>query len=452
MTKLKPITSIAGLLLLLILTTGCTLRSLIPASPTPVDTATPEVTATSELEASPLPAAATGESLLDEPVTPEPELPIRLTLWTVAAVSTQAGGEAGDLFNRGIEAFEKTYPDIRVSVVLKNESGKGSVADYLRTASKVAPSVLPDVVVLNVADLAPLARSGLIVPLDELLSSALMDDLLPGARAAGSVDEQLMGVPFEMEVEHLIYNTNKVPSTPLVWTDVISANTTYLFPAKGRNGLVNDAFLIQYLALGGRLQDDEGGPFLDEQALQAALEYYHQGVEAGVILPEVLNIGNPDEIWPAYVAAQVGMAHTRSQRFLSDKDVLRSTQFAAIPTRDGKPLTIGRGRALAVVTRSPERQAAARLLIEWFVAPDNNVAWSQATSYIPTRYAAFNLIGGDDPYWPFLQSQLEVAVPSPAFPEYDQIGRVLQQAVIEVLSGETTPEEAAAAAVDAITP
>jgi maltose-binding protein MalE len=86
------------------------------------------------------------------------------------------------------------------------------------------------------------------------------------------------------------------------------------------------------------------------------------------------------------------------------------------------------------------------------MATDNNVAWSQVTSYLPTRHAAFVLIGDDDPYWPFLQHQLEVAVPSPAFPEYDQIGRVLQQAVIEVLSEEATPEEAAASAVDAITP
>ncbi len=266
------------------------------------------------------------------------------------------------------------------------------------------------------------------------------------------VDGQLMGIPFEMDVEHLIYNTNKVTSTPIAWTDVISANTTYVFPAKGTNGLVNDAFLIQYLALGGRLQDDEGQPFLDEQALRAALEYYRRGVEEDVIPPEILTIGSPDEIWPDYVAAQVGMAHASGHRFLSDKSVLRSTDFASIPTHDGTPLTIGHGRGLAIVTHDPDRQATAARLIEWLMEPNNNVAWSRATMYLPTRYAAFNLIGDEDLYWSFLQHQLEIAVPSPSFPEYDQIGRVLQQAVIEVLGEEATPEEAAAAAVDAISP
>jgi ABC-type glycerol-3-phosphate transport system substrate-binding protein len=261
-----------------------------------------------------------------------------------------------------------------------------------------------------------------------------------------------VGIPFEMDVEHLIYNTNKVSTPPLVWTDIISASTPYVFPAKGRNGLVNDAFLIQYLALGGQLQDEEGQPFLDEQAVRAILEYYRQGVEEGIIPADVLTIGDPGDIWSNYVSAQVGIAHVNSHRFLSDRDVLSSTQFGTIPTRDGTPLTIARGRTMAIVARDPKRRAMAANLIEWLMAPDNNAAWNRATSYLPTRYASFELIGDSDPYWPFLQHQLEVAVSPPVFPEYDQIGRVLQQAVIEVLSEEATSEEATTAAVQAITP
>jgi ABC-type glycerol-3-phosphate transport system substrate-binding protein len=451
MIRRSHIACIAGLLTLL-LAVSCTSQFPLPPLPMVVSTVSPEISPTVEESATSTPPVETAEAQADENTTPESELPIQLMVWTVEAVSAQAEGDAGAVFGRGLAAFENTYPDVQISVMLKNESGKGSVSDYLRTTSQAAPDVLPDVAVLNMVDLAQVARTGLIVPLDGLLSPSLIDDLLPGARAAGTVDGQLMGIPFEMDVEHLIYNTNKVASTPILWTDVISANTTYAFPAKGKNGLVNDAFLIQYLALGGRLQDDEGRPFLDEQALRAALEYYRQGVEAGVIPLEVLTIGSPDEVWPDYVAAQVGMAHVNSHRFLSDKSVLRSTEFASIPTHDGAQLTIGRGRSLVIATHSPNRQAVAAQLIEWLMAPDNNVAWSQATSYLPSRYAAFNLIGDDDPYWPFLQHQLEVAVPAPAFPEYNEIGRVLQQAVIEVLSEEATPEEAAAAAVDAITP
>jgi ABC-type glycerol-3-phosphate transport system substrate-binding protein len=216
--------------------------------------------------------------------------------------------------------------------------------------------------------------------------------------------------------------------------------------------LVNDAFIIQYLALGGRFQDEEGQPYLNEQALIATLGYYQQGLEAGVIPSEVLTIGAPDDIWPSYVSAEVGMTHVTSHRFVNDRSVLRSTEFVTVPTHDGTSLTIGRGRTLAIVTRDANRQAMAARLIEWLMAPDNNAAWNGAAAYLPTRYAAFRSIGDSDPYWPFLEHQLEIAVPPPDFPEYDQVARVLQQAVIEVLSEEATPEEAASAAIDAITP
>ena len=438
--------------LLLLFAAGCTSQIPFFAPPTTVATRQSEASVTPEVSAAATPLGETAEAQADEANTPESELPVQLTLWTIKAVSPQAEGDAGAVFDNGLTAFENTHPDVQISVVLKNDSGKGSVPDYLRTASQAAPNVLPDLVVLNMVDLAHAAQTGVVVPLDGLLLPSLVDDLLPGARAAGVVDGQLMGVPFEMNVEHLIYNTNKVTSTPITWTGVISADTTYVFPAKGKNGLVNDAFLIQYLALGGRLQDDEGRPFLDEQALRAALGYYHQGVEEGVIPPKVLAVSSPDEIWPDYVAAQVGMAHVSGSRFLGDRSVLNSTDYAGVPTHDGTPLTIGHGRALAIVAQDPDRQALAARLIEWLMEPDNNVAWSRATLYLPTRYAAFDLIGDEDPYWTFLEHQLETAVPSPSFAEYDQIGRVLQQAVIEVLSEEATPEEAAAAAVDAISP
>lgn len=440
---------IAGLVLLS-LVVSCVPQ--LNLAPSPSTTVTPDSEASLELTATPSQATATTVAQPVEVLPTESPAPPSLTLWTVEAVSPQAAGEAGRIFNNGLKAFQTTYPNVSVTVVLKNESGKGSVLDYLRTASLAAPTVLPDVVVLNTDDLSQLARSGLAVPLDALISPALIDDLLPAARAAGSVGGQLVGIPFEMDVEHLIYNTNKVSTTPMVWTDVISANTNYVFPAKGRNGLVNDAFLIQYLALGGRLQDDEGQPFLDGQALQAVLEYYHQGVQEGVVSPDILNVGTPDEIWPSYVSAEVGIAHVTSHQFLRDRSVLQSTQFAAIPTHDATPLSIGRGQALVIVGQDPNRQEMAAHLIEWLMAPENNAAWNQATTHLPTRYSVFEKIGDSDPYWPFLQRQLEVAVPPPTFPEYDQIGRVLQQAVIEVLSEEATPEEAATAAVAVITP
>jgi ABC-type glycerol-3-phosphate transport system substrate-binding protein len=409
-----------------------------------------------KVAASPLPSPEVIQGP-SAPVTTPAETPlvaltrtsIDLTLWTIEAVSPQADGKAGEAFAASLRTFGDRYPNVSVKVRLKNVSGKGSVLDYLRTASQVAPRVLPDVVVLDTTEVMLAARAGVLVPLDAHIAPAVITDLLPAARAAGTVDGQLMGIPFEADVEHLVFNSSKIAAAPLTWSAILSANTTYRFPAKGRNGLVNDSFLIQYVALGGKLVGDDGAPFLDEQVLALVLEYYRQGVQVGVIPSDVLEAGDTNDLWPDYVAAKTGIVHVHVGRFLTDRNLLRSSQYADIPTQDGKPLTISRGRALAVTSRDPTQQAMAARLIEWMLDPDQAALWNQATVSIPTRYATFKRMGGD-PYWEFLQHQMEVAVPAPAFPQYDQIGRVLQQAVVEVLSGDATPQDAAAAAVDAI--
>ena len=402
--------------------------------------ATPKITVTAD--ASDTPA-------VDVPSDDLPTIPMQVTLWTVESVSPQAEGEVGEAFANGIRAFESRHPNVSVAVKIKNDSGKGSVLDYLRTASSVAPSVLPDVVVLDTADLATAARAGVLVALDDRLAPGLINDLLPGARMAGTFEGQLVGMPFEADIEHIAYDTAKIAEAPLTWQDVLSATTTYRFPAKGRNGLVNDSFLIQYFALGGRLLDDEGMPALDEAALTAVLEYYRLGVVSGVIPADVLTAASADDLWPGFVSGDTGIVHVRARRFIQERSALRTGQYADVPTQKGEPLTILRGRALAITSRDTAQVAAAVSLIEWLMEPNNAVAWHRITATLPTRHETLQRMG-DDPYWDFLRRALETAVPAPSFPQYDQIGRVLQQAVMEVIGGDSTPEEAAAAALDVI--
>ncbi len=422
------------------------------ASITPVvDTIPPSDTSTTVTSALPNPSTISTFQLTEQPMDgTTPGASITLTLWTVEPVSPEATGKAGEVFAQGIRSFMDRYPHVTVVVKLKNETGKGSVFDYLRTASQVAPSVLPDVAVLDLTDLAAAARAGVVFPLDELVAPGLINDLLPGARAAGSVDEKLMGMPFEADLEHILFSTKQLATPPLTWDDVLNAGVPYRFPAKGRNGLANDCFLIQYLAAGGRFLDEEGNPTLDEAVLASVLDYYLRGVQAGVIPLDVLDATSADDLWSWYANNPNGIAHVRARRYMQERFQLRNTRFATIPTRDGKPLTLVRGRALAITARDPSQQAIAARLIEWLLQPDNVVVWNQITFSVPTCYTTLNR-WGSDPYLDFLRQQMEVALPVPSFPQYDQIGRVLQQAVLEVLSGDATPEEAAAAAVSAIT-
>lgn len=375
-----------------------------------------------------------------------------LTFWTVEQVSPLAGEELGAFFSGNIRNFERADPNIKVDILIKKSSGKGGVLDFLKTAREVAPSVLPDVVVMSPTDLDQAFADNLIQPLDGRLDRSIVQDLLPAARRMGTVDDKLVGVPIGLEMEHAVYHRLVFTETPVLWQDVLSKNTTYLFPAKGINGLVNDVTLSQYFSAGGEFLSDQGAPGINDRVFRDVLGFYQQARENGIIDASILEAAITEELWPAYLEGKAGLAQISVRQYLTDRETLNNTDFSPLPVHDraNTPAPVVRGWVLALTTSDISRQDAALRLIETFLSTANNAEWNSINRSIPVRDTAYQQLAGDDPYWIFLTNQLNTARPEPHFPQYDRIGRIMQQAVEQVIRGEATADEATETAIDAL--
>ena len=104
------------------------------------------------------------------------------------------------------------------------------------------------------------------------------------------------------------------------------------------------------------------------------------------------------------------------------------------------------GWALAIVTTDPARQRLAAELIAWLLTPANAAEWAQAAVWLPTSPEALKTWGTDS-YYTFLDGQLANALNHPAGADYAQAAARIQKAVISVIKGETTPEQAVEAAL-----
>jgi len=421
-----------------------------PLQPVPTTTAVTGVVET-PTTATAMTATATPTTAPATPTLPTAPPVTTLTLWTTEPFSPAQADTSGQILGQQLEAFTAAHPDVLIKYVLKKPYGKGGILNFLLTTSAAVPEAMPDLVAIDTIELRDAAQAGLLQPLDELISAELQEDLFPFAREAGRFRGQLVGLQFEADIEHLIYNTNKLKEPPLTWTDVLTEGVSYIFPAGGREGLVNNAFIIQYLALGGRLIDEETGePALNQELVSQVLQFYKDAYEMGVIPPAVLKFKTLDDCWPVYLSAEVAMTNVSSNRYLADRKLLMYTRFASIPTRDGKVTTLSQGWAWAIVTSDPARRALAAQLIEWLMEPENNVQWNLAAGHLPTRRAAFEILGTEDSYYPFLREQLEGAYPRLAGVVYSEVSRVLQQGVERVLTGQATPQEAAKAVIESI--
>lgn len=438
---------IAGLLLMVITSiVGCDrLSQMLTPEPTLPQSVTPGG-ATEIAASSPVPVQPT--------TTPTPNV-VALTLWTTEALGPVGQSPGARQLSAQIAAFEAANPGVKVDAVLKKPYGKGGMLDFLTSTAGAVPAALPDVAVLDIRELGVAAQRELIQSLDGLITPEVAQDLVAPARVAGQVNNVWFGLPFQADVQHLIYNTQLAATAPVTWTDVLSGTSEYLFPAGGQatvageGRLVNDAFVIQYFGTGARLTGESGQATLDKDSVAAVLQFYADGLAAGLIPKTSIQYSSVDDTWPIYLSEEVGLANASAHHYLEARDSFRKSSFAPIPTQNGKATSVFRGWAYVLVTRQPERQKIAWSLIEWLTTPQRLGEWALAANYLPTRLSAWPT-NPDDEYLAFLAELLQNSRVRPTGPGHDEVARALQRAVQAIFAGTSTPADAAAQAAASV--
>ncbi|MGD8398864.1 MAG: extracellular solute-binding protein [Anaerolineae bacterium] len=393
------------------------------------------------------PAAPTAAATDALPATPLPPSAITLTMWTTEAFSPTAAITTGQIVAEQAALFEDAQPDVYLDFVLKKPTGKGGVVDYLLTTATVVPGLLPDLAIVDVADLRALVQAGVIQPLEDLLPPDLVADLYPFAVEAGTLDGRLVALQFYADVEHLVYNTGQLTVPPRSWPGVLSNPGTYVFPAGGQGGLVNDAFLSQYLAVRPWPPETAGEGFLEVDSLAAVLQYYQDGITRGVFPADLLEYEDLEDCWLAYADGEAVLSHVSASRYMDRGEQLPAVAPAPIPAINGAGPPISQGWAFVLVTADPARQSVAAEWMVQFMSPDVLAAWNRAAGYLPTRQSVLADAGEADSYARFIHQQLLLARARPQLANYTQVAVSLQRAVEQVVTGTATPEEAAAAAV-----
>ncbi len=436
----NPVWSALGLVVMLVLT-GCGAMPELPnpfAAPTSTPTPTVTPTPTSQ-PASPPPAA-----------TPTPAV-MQLVWWTPIWFAPSEDEPAGRFLAEQVAAFEAQHPNVRVQALPKRSQGKGSVRDYLEGAYKVAPSLLPDVVTVNMNDLPALSALGLFQPLDALLPAEATANLYPLARSAGVVDEQWLGVALVVDFYHLAYQRERLPSPPMSWDAVLNSEARYL-PALFRSDTeVADPVLLQYMAAGGELPYAQPVP-LNDQALLSVLNFYDQAWRRGIITATAVSLVQDDARWTALLNESVDFIDISAQRYARDGLQRAALDVAGLPTWDGKPRALAYGWGLAITTNDPERQKAAAAWIAWLLQPEVLGPWSQMVGRLPTHPQALAAWSAPGTYIQTVDTLLQNAQPYPTHPSLSALRRALALGLKSLLQEGATPEAALRRVLEAYTP
>ncbi len=224
---------------------------------------------------------------------------LTLTWWTPEFISPKAPAPAGPLLAKQLADFEAAHDGkVRVNPVLKARYGKGGLLDFLRTTQPVAPGLLPDIVALDVAELEQAVNLGLLQPLDSTLSRTITPTLYAFAQQAGQFDGRTMAIPYVADVEHAVYDRDRVSQPPSTWTGILAEKLPYLFPAGSPQSPAaappsegaSRAVISQYLSAGGTVDPKTHRLVLQEQPLLRLLNFYRDAREAGLLPKDVLDV------------------------------------------------------------------------------------------------------------------------------------------------------------------
>jgi len=413
----------------------------VPESPTPPAPA-PAITLSVPPPPSPAVLTPTRSAPTRTPIAPASA--ITLTLWTTEDLAPGTT-QSGKVLKNQFDAFTAANPNIHIDIVLKQPYGKGGVLDFLLTTSAVVPAQLPDFVTLDIAEVPLAAEAGILQPLDMWLPGDLKNDFFPFALRAAQYQNQWIALPFVTDAQHLVYNKAAFKKAPATWDECVKQKATLLLPLGG-----DDAFVLQYLALAAT-GDGVLPPPTDANGIAQILSFFKRAHDLNLLSDAAINLKSVEEDWPPFAAGQVALAQVSASRYLTERDKVANTGFAAVPTRDGKTATVATGWAFALVTTDPARQAAATRFMQWLVQGERLAPWLRAAKRLPATRTAMILAVDPPEYALFLRDTMEhAAYWSPAAPRDAKIANAWRAAMAAVWKGNSTPEEAARSIVAAV--
>lgn len=379
--------------------------------------------------------------------TPEitPEGPLVLNVWLPESVAPTGNDQARFLLADQIDAFHAVQSDVRIETRLKKPQDVGGIMETLKAASVVAPNALPDLTLLRRSDLLVAAQTGLISPLEGSIPSALLGDLYPVALSLGQVNGTLYGIPYTLDVQHMVYRPEIISGTFATFGDVLANQQPFIFPAAATDG-VGDVLLLQYLSAGGTLIDLQNNK-LDADALRSVLEFYQQAVEQGVVNASVLTYAKSEDYVGGLVDNSVTAAVVSSSQYLDLSARGLSLQSAPIPLATEAPSSIANGWMWVMVTRNPEHQELAVRFLNWMFDAGRQSAYTRAINMLPSERGAMRL-WEDNAYREFAVGLLNNArLPLPK-DLGSNVLRVMQTAFAAVVGGQRTADEAVADAIE----
>lgn len=411
----------------------------------PFISASPEATTTEAIGTTAPALPRTSATISPIPEETTQAVGVRLKIWLPPQFDPDAGTPAGDLLKARLEEFQSANPHVSVEVRLKAIAGTGGLLDSLTTASAAAPLAVPDLIALPQSLLESAFLKGLIYPYDGLTTAMDDHEWYEYAHQLGQLQNRTYGLPFAGDALTMVYRPLMVETPPGDWETTSTITGTLAYPAADSQALFT---LLQYQAVGGAVQNEQGQSILEQESLVEVLNFIQTAGRAGVMPYWLTQLENYDQVWEIFGGRQATMAITWFSGYLHQYENLSiQSQLATLPTPNGIDYTLATGWVWAIASSRPDRHEMSARLAEYLLEDAFLGQWTFTAGYLPPHSGA--LASWQDPQLSSLVNQIQESahlLPPPGV--MTKVGPLLKQATVDVLKEQSDPVNAAETAIE----
>jgi multiple sugar transport system substrate-binding protein len=365
-----------------------------------------------------------------------------LTIWLPPEFDPQSNSNASQLMLSRLQEFEKSSPNIRIQVRIKNASGTEGMLEALSLTHAVAPLALPSVAILSYSDLGTAIRQDLIYPLSSIPALTNVSDWYPYSTAMAISDQKWYGAPFAGDALILVHRPNPGKQQDLRWDDIIQYSQPVYFPASDSNALTT---LALYQSIAGESSHFINAQSFHQETLTRVFTFYQQGAQHGIFPYSLSQYDRFEQTWAAYNNHQTRWVITWASDYLKTSN--QDTTAAPLPGLGGAPFTLATGSLLVLTEPNANRQTSSLMLMEFLLDSKFLSAINEATGTLPTRPSA-NHYPADTEKQGLIEKIVQSAAVQPVPFTYPDLAKDLNDATNQVIRFRLNPQDAAKTIVD----
>jgi ABC-type glycerol-3-phosphate transport system substrate-binding protein len=404
--------------------------------PTPEDTAVPvdsspavETTEVEEVITTPTPLSGT----------------VELVLWVPPQFDPEVNSRASELFKQRIAEFEETHDDIFVTVRVKSASGATGLLESLTITSSAANQGMPSLVALPRSDLESAISRNLLIPFDSYSSAIDEQDWYDYAQNLTVVGANSYGLPFAGDVLAMVYRSEEIGEFPATWVEILRRGEPIAFPAADPQSLTTIAL---YLSSGGEIEATQRLPQMDLELLNNLYQLFANGAQSGVFPLWLTELQRDSDAWTTYNELRSNQVITWASRYLRDPS--EDSTLALLPAFDNEELvTIADGWVWCLTDPRVQAHEISVELAEFLTDAEYLSDWSSEAGVFPVRPSTLNT-WEDTELINLLGELAQIAQIRPTNEIISIIGLVMEDQLVQILSGKTTAPFAAQAIIDHI--